>query len=55
MTEKSCEEPPTLPPPPAWRLAIAAIVAIAFLYLMYQSYEDEPAAPQTTGSIERIV
>ena len=55
MNEKSYHEPPTLPPPPVWRLVIAAAVVLAFLVFMYHTYEDEPAEPRTSGSIERMV
>lgn len=40
-------EPPTLPPPPMWRLAIAGIVIAAVLYGMYAwtAAREEPAPP----------
>jgi hypothetical protein len=49
-------EPPTLPLPPLWRLAVAAAVVVAFLYFIYQSYEPayEPEPPPRSGLIERI-
>lgn len=39
--------PPTLPPPPMWRLAVAAAVIIGFLWFLYdyQRQIDEAAAP----------
>jgi hypothetical protein len=30
-------EPPTLPLPPLWRLIVAALIVIGFLYLMYRT------------------
>jgi len=38
-------EVPTLPAPSRWRLVAAAVVTVAFLYFMYQSYDEEPDLP----------
>jgi hypothetical protein len=38
-------EPPTLPLPSLWRLVVAAVVVIAFLYLMYSTYTESPPPP----------
>jgi hypothetical protein len=35
-------EPPTLPLPPRWRLVVAAVAVLVFLYLMYHTYTDPP-------------
>ena len=42
-------EPPTLPLPPWWRLVVAAVAVLAFLYLMYNSYTDPPIPPPAQG------
>lgn len=38
-------EVPTLRPPSRWRLLAAALVTVAFLYFLYQSYDEEPDLP----------
>jgi hypothetical protein len=42
-------EPPTLPLPSLWRLVVAAVVVIAFLYLMYSTYTESPTPPPAQG------
>jgi len=42
-------EAPTLPLPSLWRLVVAAVVVIAFLYLMYSSYTESPTPPPAQG------
>ncbi len=41
MSDRSHHEPPTLPRPKTWRLVVAAIVVVAFLYWMYRTGERE--------------
>lgn len=43
---KQYEEPPTLPLPPTWRLVVAGLVIVGFLYAMY-AYEKGHEAEQT--------
>ena len=44
-------EPPTLPLPSAWRLVVAGIVILAFLYLMYiTALEEAPAPAQSSDA-----
>lgn len=44
-------EPPTLPLPPLWRLVVAAIVIIGFLYLMYVTALEEAPEPAPRSEI----
>ena len=44
-------EPPTLPLPPLWRLIVAGIVIIGFLYLMYVTALEEPPEPAPRSEI----
>lgn len=45
MTEGKGGPPPTLPLPSLWRLAVAAIAVVGFLYLMYRTGAREEAPP----------
>jgi hypothetical protein len=43
-------EPPTLPLPPLWRLIVAGIVIVGFLYLMYiTALKESPPPAQSSG------
>ena len=42
-------EAPTLPLPSWWRLVVAAVAVIAFLYLMYSTYTESPTSPPAQG------
>jgi hypothetical protein len=44
-------EPPTLPLPPLWRLVVAAVVIVGFLYLMYVTALEEPPQPAQSSGI----
>lgn len=48
MTEKD-EGPPTLPLPSLWRLLVAAIAVVGFLYFIYRYQEARDAAPEGSG------
>lgn len=46
---KQYDEPPTLPLPPTWRLIVAALAIVGFLYAIYRfekARETEPPPPQ---------
>ncbi len=48
---KQYEEPPTLPLPPTWRLVVAGLAIVGFLYAMYayeKGHEAEQAPPPAT-------
>jgi hypothetical protein len=42
--------PPTLPLPSAWRLVVAAIAILGFLYFMYETAREAEEAPQPVSS-----
>ena len=46
--------PPTLPPPPLWRLIVAGLAIAGFLYFLYayQSAVDERAPPAASQSLD---
>lgn len=48
MTEKD-QGPPTLPLPSRWRLIVAAIAIVGFLYFIYRYQEARDAAPEGSG------
>ncbi|MFO1153986.1 MAG: hypothetical protein U1E42_10060 [Rhodospirillales bacterium] len=47
--------PPTLPPPPLWRLIVAGIVVAGFLYFLYayQTAIEERAVPPSSQTAPR--
>jgi hypothetical protein len=51
------EEPPTLPPPPLWRLMVAGLVIIGFLYGIYayeKGREEAAPPPPSSGLIQHM-
>jgi hypothetical protein len=42
---KKYDEPPTLPLPPTWRLIVAAVAIVGFLYWLYSHEKAKEAAP----------
>ncbi|MFZ1415436.1 MAG: hypothetical protein WAS73_12780 [Defluviicoccus sp.] len=48
MTEKD-QGPPTLPLPAWWRLIVAAIAILGFLYFIYRYQEAQDAAGEMSG------
>lgn len=55
MTEGKGGPPPTLPLPSLWRLAVAAIAVVGFLYLMYRTGAREEAPPPPQGSQQSLL
>ena len=45
MTRPPHREPPVLPRPSTWRLVVAGVVVLAFLYWMYRTGEREGQEP----------
>ena len=48
MTEKD-QGPPTLPLPSRWRLIVAAVAILGFLYFIYRYQEAQDAAGEKSG------
>ncbi|MBX3516293.1 MAG: hypothetical protein KF815_05055 [Rhodospirillales bacterium] len=48
MTDKD-QGPPTLPLPSLWRLIVAAIAILGFLYFLYSYQEARDAAGEKSG------
>lgn len=48
MTEQE-QGPPTLPMPPKWRLIVAAIAILGFLYFIYRYQQAQDAAGEKSG------
>ncbi|QNT68577.1 hypothetical protein [Defluviicoccus vanus] len=45
MNPQPHSPPPTLPLPRPWKLVVASIVVVSFLYWMYRTGEKEGEAP----------
>jgi hypothetical protein len=53
--QKKPQEVPTLPPPPLWRLIVAAVAIAGFLYFLYayQTAVEERAAPPSSQNSQK--
>lgn len=50
MSDRQQGGPPTLPPPPLWRLLVAGAAVLGFLYFIYQYVAEREATTHGDNS-----